>query len=191
MAGILGRLHENFAYWAWPLFGNGALEVLRVLDWAADTFAVTPPFAVGGESAGGDIAVAAAGLDARIGCVAACIATPDWKRPGSRVDGVLVPPGDPDAYALFVFESMNPSTRPSAYDHRPALLFECGEDDDHVPPDGAMAFQAALADVYGDAQHKVRVRLHPETGHETTSAMRDNCVRWLLQHVPMDGHANA
>jgi len=33
--------------------------------------------------------VAAAGLDWRIGCVAAIVATPDWKRPGMRVDSAL------------------------------------------------------------------------------------------------------
>ena len=44
-----------------------ALEVLRVMDWAAKAFDLAPPFLVGGASLGGGIAVAAAGLEPRIG----------------------------------------------------------------------------------------------------------------------------
>jgi len=44
---------------------------------------VTPVIGMGGKSMGGDIAVTAAGLESRIAVVAACIATPDWLKPGS------------------------------------------------------------------------------------------------------------
>ncbi len=59
-----------------------------------------------------------------------------------------------------------------------------GAIDDHVPPDGARRFVAALADVYGDAAaSRLRVTLHPGVGHETVPAMMDNCLEWLSRHV--------
>lgn len=67
---LMPRAAANFPLVAWPFLGHGALEVLRVADWAGREFAAAPPFAVGGNSLGGDIAVAAAGLGPRIGCVA-------------------------------------------------------------------------------------------------------------------------
>jgi enterochelin esterase-like enzyme len=71
----------------WPLLGRSTLECLRVLDWIDETFAVAGPRVAGGVSMGGDIAVALAGVDRRIGRVAALVATPDWTRPGMRTSG--------------------------------------------------------------------------------------------------------
>lgn len=181
-ATLMPRVWANWPLAAWPIHGNGALEVLRVVDWAAKEFAVSPPFAVGGNSLGGDIAVAAAGLDRRIGCVAVTVATPDWKRPGMRVDGALVAPGEPDAYASYFYDRINPLTNLRSYSHRPAIAFECGADDDHVPADGAIRFQSALADVYGEMKARVRVNLHPGVGHSTVPAMMANCIAWLREH---------
>jgi len=50
----------------------------------------------------------------------------------------------PDAYARFFYDYLDPLTHLSAYAHRPAILFACGREDQHVPPDGAQRFQAAL-----------------------------------------------
>ena len=63
------------------------------------------------------------------------------------------------------------------------MTFECCEHDDHVPADGALRFQRALADVYGELQARVRVNLHPGVGHATVPAMMVNCVAWLEEHV--------
>ena len=176
---LMPRVAANFPLVAWPVLGHGALEVLRVADWAAREFAVAPPFAVGGNSLGGDIAVAAAGLDTRIGCVATTVATPDWRRTG----GPLAP-GAPDAYARYFCDRIDPLTNVASYAHRPALAFECGAIDDRVPPDGARRFVAALAGVYGDAAaSRLRVTLHPGVGHETVPAMMENCLHWLRRHV--------
>ena len=176
---LMPRAAANFPLVAWPVLGHGALEVLRVADWAARTFDVAAPFAVGGDSLGGDIAVAAAGLDPRIGCVATTVATPDWRRTG----GPLVP-GVPDAYARYFYDRIDPLTNVASYAHRPALAFECGALDDRVPPDGARRFVAALAGVYGDAAaSRLRLTLHPGVGHESVSAMMENCLDWLRRHV--------
>jgi len=68
------------------------------------------PFSAAGVSAGGDMAVAAAGLDRRIGCVAAIVATPDGQRPGTRVDGALAVAGEHAAYARFLYLRIDPLT---------------------------------------------------------------------------------
>jgi dienelactone hydrolase len=139
---------------------------------------------VGGVSAGGDIAVAAAGLDPRIACVAAVIATPDWRRPGMKVGGELVGSGEPDAYAAWLYERINPLGNLGSYAHRPAMLFECGAQDDHVPADGALRFQEALAPIYAQHASRIRVTLHPGVGHDPVPAMLENCMAWLHTQVP-------
>jgi len=90
---------SNLPRVVWPMLGQSALEVMAIIDWALEELAIEPPCYIGGISLGGDIAVAAAGLDVRIGCVAAILATPDWNRPGMRVDGEPVPQGRSDPYA--------------------------------------------------------------------------------------------
>jgi uncharacterized protein len=180
---VATRAWANFPLVAFPLLGNGALEVLRVVDWAAKEFNLSAPFAVDGRSLAGDIAVAAAGLDPRIACVAAIVATPDWKRPGMHVDGVLIGEGQPDAYASYFYNRINPITNPRSYAHCPAILFECGAKDDHVPPDGALRFQKILADVYGEKTNRIRVNLHPNLGHGSVPKMMDNCLAWFQKHI--------
>jgi len=179
---LVPKAFANFPM-IWPLYANGALESLRVVDWAAKEFGLRPPFSIGGFSAGGDIAIAAAGLDQRIHCVATIVGTPDWTRPGMHFQGQRVAPGEPDAYARYLYERINPLTNLKSYAHRPAMTFECGENDDHVPADGALRFQAALAPVYGDAMTRLRVNLHPGVGHGSTPAMQDNCVEWFKHHA--------
>jgi dienelactone hydrolase len=187
MAAFFPRMVANYPQVAWPIYGNSALEMLRVLDWAAAEFGVEPPFFVGGYSAGGDIAIAAAGLDPRIGCVAAICATPDWRRPGMHAEGKLVGPGKPDAYAQWLYDHIDPLTHATAYAHRPAMTFECGADDDHVPPDGAQRFRdALLAGPYAASPERIRVTLHAGSGHEYTPPMWDNCLAWIRQHASAD-----
>ncbi len=73
---------------------------------------------------GGDIAVAAAGLDHRVERVAAIIATPDWLRPGMQDlfnPGTVLPPGEPDAYAQYFYDHLNPLTHLAAFVHGPAI----------------------------------------------------------------------
>jgi dienelactone hydrolase len=177
------RAFANWPNVVWPAIAHGALEALRVIDWAAREFDLKPPYAVGGVSLGGDIAIAAAGLDTRIGCVASIVGTPDWRRPGMHVAGELVPAGDPDSYARYLYDRINPMTNLRSYSHRPAMTFECGADDDHVPPDGALRFQAALAPIYGESGALLRVNLHPGVRHQDAPAMLDNCVAWLKAHA--------
>jgi dienelactone hydrolase len=79
---------------------------------------------------------------------------------------------------------MDPLTHLDAYARRPAMTFECGADDDHVPADGALRFrEALLAGPYGEAGERIRVNLYPGVGHEYTPHMWDHCLAWFQQHA--------
>jgi dienelactone hydrolase len=172
----------DFPNTIWPILGQSSLDVLKVIDWAFTEYAITPPVCIGGLSLGGDIAVAAAGIDSRIGVVSSINATPDWLRPGMHAQGQLVQFGKVGAYAQFFYENINPLTNLNGYAHCPAITFECGAEDDHVPSDGALRFQTALQQTYLEQPDRLRVTLHPNIGHHSTPAMWHNSLEWFLTH---------
>lgn len=174
---ILQRVFSNFRRFMWPILAYTTEDSLRVIDWAVANLGVSSKIYMGGISMGGDISVAAAGLDPRIQVVAAAIATPDWLRPGSNIL-----PSEPDAYARLMYERLNPLTHLESYHRCPAIDFECGAEDDHVPPDGAQRFQNALKTTYLDCPERLRVTLHPGVKHEFTLTMWGNCLAWFVQH---------
>lgn len=183
---IRTRVFGNFRRHMWPILGQTTLDLLRIIDWAVATLDVEPHISVGGLSMGGDIAVAAAGLDHRVERVAAIIATPDWLRPGmhdlSNLGNVL-PPGEPDAYAQYFYDHLNPLTHLATFAHGPAIHFVCGERDTHVPPDGALRFQAALREAYPVAGDHVQVNLVPGLGHLDFMDPKpwwSDCFTWLI-----------
>jgi dienelactone hydrolase len=183
---LVTRVFSNFRRLMWPILGQTTLDTLRVIDWAIKTLHVTPHIYMGGISMGGDIAVAAAGVDQRIQRVAAIVATPDWLRPGMQDlfdPGALLAPGMPDAYAQYFYDQLNPLTHLSAYAHAPAITFECAANDTHVPPDGAQRFQAALRQSVPAAASSIRVNLIPDTGHLDTRKpiFWQNCLAWFTQ----------
>jgi uncharacterized protein len=167
------RVFSNFRRYMCPIFGQTALDFLRVVDWARAHLSAGPRVYAGGISMGGDIAVAVAGIDPRIVCVAAIGSTPDWLRAGTEIA-----PGEPDAYARFFYDRLDPLTHWEAYRARPAVDFECGAEDRHVPPQGALSFR----DTLGAPPDRVRVNLHSGVGHTTTEAMWQNCLEWLVSH---------
>jgi hypothetical protein len=62
-----------------------------------------------------------------------------------------------------------------------------GETDFHVPADGALRFQAALAAAHPHAAGRVRVTVHPGIGH--LGAIRDGglhqrCLQWFASPAP-------
>jgi dienelactone hydrolase len=181
------RVFGNFRRYMWPILGQTTLDLLRIIDWAIATLNVEPHISVGGLSMGGDIAVAAAGLDHRIKRVAATIATPDWLRPGMQDlsnPGTLLPPGKPDAYAQYFYDHLNPLTHLSSFAHGPAIYFLCGEQDTHVPPDGTLRFQTALREAYPTAGDHVQVKLLPGLGHLDfikSQPWWPDCLAWLTR----------
>lgn len=177
---LYDRVFAAFRREMWPILGRTVLDALRVLDWAAERCGGEPAIVAGGTSMGGDVAVALAGIEPRVARVAALVATPDWTRPGMQAffdQPGTVDQGEPDAQARWLFEQLDPLSNLDRYRREVAILFECGAEDDHVPPDGALRFREALA---GDAD--VTVNLHPGVGHGDGSEngeMIASCVRWL------------
>ncbi len=162
------RVFSNFQRHFWPIMGNTVLDSLRVIDWAIDALHITPPVYMVGTSMGGDIAVAAAGFDHRIARVATVVSSPDWLRPGMQgfqSQGILLPQGHADAYARYFYDRFNPCTHLESYAHGPAIRFVCGNEDYHVPPDGALSFQQALCAQWPFHSDKVQVILVPGKGH--------------------------
>jgi dienelactone hydrolase len=179
--GLFERVFGNFRRHMWPILGQTTADVVRVIDWAVDRFEAEPRVRIAGLSMGGDVAVAAAGIDPRIERVAAVVSTADWLRPGMerpRQPGEIQPTGEPDAYARFWYDRLNPLTNVASYAHRPRIHFICGEEDRHVPPDGALRFQAASADP------SVEVTLIPGMTHSgagDSARWWPECRQWLTQ----------
>ncbi|MEQ2006567.1 MAG: prolyl oligopeptidase family serine peptidase [Limisphaerales bacterium] len=175
---LVKRVRGNIRRYFWPILARTAEETPKVIDWAVKTLGVRPEVGMGGISMGGDIAVAAAGVDRRIIVVSACVATPDWLRPGS-----FEPPGEPDAAAQADYDRRNPLTHLKLYAHRPAIAFQSGAVDKQVPPDGATRFVAALKPLYAEAADRLVVDLEPDVPHRFTPRMLENSIQWFAKHL--------
>lgn len=169
-ARVRGNIRRHF----WPILAQTAEETPQVIDWAVRELGMPSAIGMGGISMGGDIAVAAAGLDQRIRAVAAGCATADWLRPGS-----FEAPGEPDAWAQACYDRRNPLTNLAHYAHCPALSFQCGADDRQVPPDGAQRFVDALCGVYAAHSDRLEVLLEPGVAHTFTPNMWGTCLHWF------------
>jgi dienelactone hydrolase len=163
---ISKRVFGNFRHHMWTILGHTTLDTLRIIDWAVATLNVMPCIYMGGLSMGGDIAVAAAGIDHRIKRIVAVVATPDWLRPGMEDafhPGTPIPTGKPDRYAQYFYDRLNPLTNLTSYSHNPTIDFICGEEDTHVPPDGAIRFQSVLRETYPASA--IKIHLIPRMRH--------------------------
>jgi dienelactone hydrolase len=187
---IRERVFGAYRRHKWPILGQTALDALRVIDWAAGALGAGPPVAAGGISLGGETAVALAGADRRVVSVAAIASSPDWTSPGMHGfddPEKPLPQGEADAYAQWFYDHLDPLTHLDHYAHGPAMSFECGQEDFHVPADGALRFQAALAAAHPHAAGRVRVTVHPGIGH--LGAIRDGglhqrCLQWFTSPAP-------
>lgn len=182
------RMLGSFRRDMWPVIGHTTLDAMWVLDWVIGHHDVPADDVVaGGLSMGGDISVALAGIDHRVSRVAALGSTPDWARPGMRNldgSGTLVDQGTPSPYGRWLYDQLNPATHLERYAHGPAILFENGGDDDHVPVENAHRFAAALAGASPAAGKNVTVRVSEGLAH--VDSVRnpdavDRCVRWLTE----------
>jgi dienelactone hydrolase len=180
------RLLGAFRRDMWPVIGQSTLDAMWVLDWVIAHHEVsTGGVVAGGFSMGGDIAVALAGVDHRVGRVAAVGSTPDWTRPGMRAldgSGDLVDQGAPGAYGRWLYAHLDPITHPEHFAHGPAILFEGGQADDHVPVEAAHRFAAALTMRSSTAGEGITVRVTQGLAH--MEAVRnpdaiDRCIHWL------------
>lgn len=175
------RVRGNIRKYFWPILARSAEEVPQLIDWAIKELGVRKEVGIGGVSMGGDISVAAASVDKRIKVVSACVATPDWMRPGS-----FEPPGIPDDAAQVDYDRRNPLTHLSLYRHHPAIAFQSGADDRQVPADGGQRFIEALVKegIYkGSDVEKLKVNLVPKTPHAFVPAMWEASVAWFDKYL--------
>lgn len=170
-ARVRGNRRQHF----WRMLGTTAEDMRLVIDWAIERLQIDGRIIVGGVSAGGDISLAAAGIDPRICAVSACIATPDWMRLGSCEEQ-----GTPDAESQQLFNRLNPLTHPENYAHTPWLHFENAGQDRMVPPEAAVQFSELLRQsCYRTCPERISIKEHADVGHGFTDAMWQGSLAWI------------
>ncbi len=176
---LRARVRGNIRRYFWPILAETAREVPRIIDWGLAQFSVDEQVGIGGISMGGDISVAAAGIDRRIALAMPWIATPDWLRPGTNE-----PVGEADADAQAYYDEFNPLTHLDRYTHCPHISFQNGAEDEQVPPDGSLRFRDALRQShYRYCPERIDAILHPDITHQTCDAMWQNTERLLLEYL--------
>jgi dienelactone hydrolase len=182
---LIDRAFSQFRATVWPILGRTVLDAVAVIDHAVGTFELGDDVVAGGISMGGDIAIALAGIDTRISRVAAMIATPDWTRPGmTRLDDPTteIDQGAPTALGQWLFDNLDPMTHASRYRDRPAIAFDVGGQDRHIPSAHAQAFQERIVRDDLGAAGRIQVRVHPGLDHLTagrTQAVQDEALGFL------------
>lgn len=174
---LMTRVFSQFRAAMWPILGRTVLDAVAVVDHARAAFDLSGDVVAGGVSMGGDLALALAGLDERVTRVAAMIATPDWTRPGmTRLDDpdTLVDQGRPTRLGRWLYDQLDPLTHLERFRHRPAIAFDLGGDDRHIPRANADHFRAALARLDPSAASRVHIRVHDGLDHR--AAGRDPTV---------------
>ena len=169
-----GKIYRHF----WAIVAETAAEVPALIDWAVATLGVAPAVGIGGISMGGNIAIAAAAHDRRIVAVATGLAEADWLRPGSTI-----PLSAPNAYIQSCYERFDPLANLARYRHCPALLLQCGADDQLIPSGGARRFVQALGPTYADCPERLRIEIEEGVAHEFTPTMWRNVLRWIGQYL--------
>jgi len=165
-----GKLYRHF----WSIVANTAADIPAIIYWAQGELKVGQEVGVGGISMGGNIAIVAAGLDARITVAATGLAEVDWLRPGSSI-----PLSAPSAAIQGYYDRSNPLTNLDRYARCPALLLQCGANDEMIPPGGAERFAAALAPTYAVCPERLELRREAGVGHEFTPTMWRRTLGWF------------
>lgn len=178
-AALVDRTFRAFRAEMWQILGRTTLDAMRVLD---RVLASRPgaTVVVGGISMGGDIALALAGIDARVGRVAVIGSTPDWRRPGMHTlwgDRGLVDQGEPTASSAWLERHLAPVRHVDAYDRDLDILMVQGAADDHITPGPALSLRDRLA----ISRARVTVELREGLGHEVCRepAMVDRALGFL------------
>lgn len=171
-----GLLYHHF----WQIVAETAHELPALIDWANATLQASGQVGICGISMGGNSALVAAALDQRIAAITPCMAEADWLRPGSSIP-ISVP--NPAIQALY--DRYNPLTHPEHYQHCPAMLLQCGADDQLVPPGGAQRFVEALSETYAGCPERLAIEIDPGVGHEFTPRMWQRSLEWFRRFLPV------
>ena len=183
---IMDRVFAHFRRDMWPILGQSTLDAMHVLDWATDKFDVGLLNVVaGGISMGGDIALALAGSDSRISRVATIVSTPDWKRPGMTRVGEpenIIEQGLPSTYGAWLYRALDPRSNTDSYSRGPAISFDLGECDTHVPPTAATEFREKLRVSHPQSAGRIRIVTHSGLDHLAAARNpkhQDSAFEWL------------
>jgi uncharacterized protein len=143
----------------------------------------------GGTSMGGEPAVTLAGIDQRVSRVAAIVSSSDWTRQGMHAfddPSIELDVGKPDAHSQSFYEQLDPLTHLDRCAHGPWITVECGQEDFHVPAEGARHFRQALRAAYPGAGERVRVTVQCRIWHLDglrSPELYQRCLEWLGQAV--------
>jgi dienelactone hydrolase len=176
---LRSRVHSNIRRYFWPMLSKTAQETPFIIDWAVGHLGVDEVIGMGGISMGGDISVAAAGIDQRIMIAIPGVAKPDWLRPGTS-EAV----GEPDETAQAAYNACNPLTHLDRYAHCPHIIFQNGAEDRQVPPDGSMRFRDVLRqNIYKTCPERIDVVLHEGIAHHYDDKMWENTKALFMDHL--------
>ena len=166
--GIRSLVFNQFRTYMWQIMGITTMDVVRVIDWAIDTFDLNDSVVVGGLSMGGDIAITLAGIDKRIKKVAAIAASPDWDRTGMTdvMDSKkIIEQGNPSNYGQWLYDKLNPMSNLDSFCKPLKLHIELGETDTHINPQWTIAFKKALYENYPEADSNIEIVINEGCNH--------------------------
>lgn len=178
---LFARIHTNIRMHFWKILGKTVEDIPRIIDEATKTFNLNKEeVGLGGVSMGGDISIAAAGVDKRIKVISANIATPDWLRPGTNQVNET---GYPDAESTALFAKYNPMNNLQNYKHCPSLQINCGEDDEMVPAMSSQVFESALYKTYEHCSDNLNINVNSGVGHQFNDEMKTTCLNWFIEKL--------
>ncbi len=176
----------SFRQTMWPILGGTVLDALAVTDWAIDRYGLDGRVVAGGVSMGGDIAVALAGIDARVERVVGIAATPDWTRPGMTVvddPASVIDQGEPGRLGDWFYERLDPITHLHSYRRDVEIRFAIGAADTHVPGEAARRFADLLADMPSARIELVEHAGLDHLGVATDERITADAVTWISRRI--------
>ncbi len=165
---VRALVFQEFRKHMWQILGITTLDVFRVIDWVIDMFKLDRNVVAGGLSMGGDIAIALAGIDARVSRVAAVAATPNWERPGMTdvMDATkIVNQGDSTNFSKWLYNRLNPITNLNSFGRPLQLHVELGELDTHINPQWMLDFKNDLITDYANAERNIEIVINNGFNH--------------------------
>ncbi|WP_438431604.1 alpha/beta hydrolase [Gorillibacterium sp. sgz500922] len=178
---LVSRVFGNMRREGWKVLGQTVLDTSAVIDWAVTALGVSEQVRMGGISMGGDITIAAAGVDRRIVRAAPIITTPDWLRPGMREissEAPVMDPGAPDEEAQAFYDRFNPITHLDRYVDGPPMRLTLGAEDRHIPPENAERFKRELGRLSGESADRIELVYVPAPQADHADVIRRKAEWW-------------